>query len=68
MAIENFDKFSRWNIESVRNMQTFKIRIYSIMTNKKIVMHWGKFKYFKLQKISLKKLFACKSYLKKKDL
>jgi hypothetical protein len=43
-----------------------KIHIYSIMSNKKNVMHWGTFKYFynKLQKNS----FACKSVFGKNDL
>jgi len=66
----NFDHFSRWNNEYVRNLHTFNIHIYSIMNNKKKVMHWGKYKFKKnkLQKISFKNSFACKSYFWKKNL
>jgi hypothetical protein len=37
-----------------------KIHIYSIMTNKKNVMHWGKFKYF-LEQVTIKfiQIFIC---------
>jgi len=41
----NFDHFSKWNIQSVKNLHTFK-NSYSIMTKNKNVMHWGNFEYF----------------------
>jgi hypothetical protein len=44
---KNFDNFSRWNIESVKNLHTFKFSyLFNNEKKKEKVMHWGNFKYF----------------------
>jgi hypothetical protein len=44
--IQNYDKFSKWNMESNKIYTLWKIHIYSKMINTKYVIYWGDYMYF----------------------
>ncbi len=44
--IQNYDKFSKWNVESGRIYTLWKIHIYSTMINTNHVIYWGNYVYF----------------------
>jgi hypothetical protein len=44
--IQNYDKFSRWNIEFGKIYTLWKIDTYSTMINIKHIIYWGNYVYF----------------------
>jgi len=44
--IQNYDNFSRWNIEFDKIYAFWNFHIYSTMINTKHVIYWGNYIYF----------------------